>query len=620
MPIPNAASNLQLTGHTTSGAVLTWTDNSSDETGFKVQRRLGDGSWSTVTTTAANAVTYTDTDSQAITRNNPLTWRIIATNASGDSTPSNLVYSTLPPSPLGTFSTSWTDIYPLTDFPRPTRPARGGCVYDTKYGAKIIRITDEAETASHGTVYTYWSSFNADSTKLLEYVAGNPAGRIHTFVANPALGQPYVTGSAVNLPTIPGDGADGFYAGGTPIWDASNPDVLYAPGSAQIIYKYVVSTNTWSTYADCSTAFTAAGVSTSHIVQWQVEDNPSPRRFAFQCWDASNNDHGEMTIEKNVSTSATTLIYYHDAAADLPESVNEVSLSKNGDYMIMAYFATNTGNPLDSALRVVDLNTSGQPETVVAGNGYRSGSHYDLTETDIWGPDNFHAAFLKAPLTNAGQGSANVYKSLLNFDANNTSDYGNYQTTARAETSLGWVGISLHFTATGIRALDAELVMISTTGVNVRRYCHHFGNPNGLDITAISESGSTVTVTTRQALSTLVPTLTGGGSVNISGYDTGGPYAPYNGDFTVVNPAISANSFSYTNPTTGLGSTTGGYVNVGGYYNTTRANLSRNGQHVAFASDWGNYLVPIYMFVAETPIAAPASLGTPNVKLIAIAI
>ena len=42
-----------------SGAKLTWVDNSSDETGFKVYSSRNGGAWTLVTTTAANVTTFT---------------------------------------------------------------------------------------------------------------------------------------------------------------------------------------------------------------------------------------------------------------------------------------------------------------------------------------------------------------------------------------------------------------------------------------------------------------------------------------------------------------------------------------------------------------------------------
>ena len=67
---------------------LAWTDNSTNETGFKVLRKdTLTGSFSTVTTTAADATSYSDT----VTTAGSYWYRVSATNSNGDSTGSKVV-------------------------------------------------------------------------------------------------------------------------------------------------------------------------------------------------------------------------------------------------------------------------------------------------------------------------------------------------------------------------------------------------------------------------------------------------------------------------------------------------------------------------------------------------
>ena len=51
---PAAPSNLQVEAHSTSQVMLTWTDNASNETGFRIERRTVDGSFQEVATTGPN--------------------------------------------------------------------------------------------------------------------------------------------------------------------------------------------------------------------------------------------------------------------------------------------------------------------------------------------------------------------------------------------------------------------------------------------------------------------------------------------------------------------------------------------------------------------------------------
>lgn len=75
-----------------SGVALSWTDQSPDETGFKVQRKTSaTGNWTDVSTTAANATAYSDSGLTAGT----YWYRVLATNSNGDSGTSSEVQVTI---------------------------------------------------------------------------------------------------------------------------------------------------------------------------------------------------------------------------------------------------------------------------------------------------------------------------------------------------------------------------------------------------------------------------------------------------------------------------------------------------------------------------------------------
>jgi len=79
-PPPAAPSALTATATSTSNINLAWTDNSSDETGFAIERCSGVGctNFAPLTTTAANAVAYADSGLSASTS---YTYRVKAVNA-----------------------------------------------------------------------------------------------------------------------------------------------------------------------------------------------------------------------------------------------------------------------------------------------------------------------------------------------------------------------------------------------------------------------------------------------------------------------------------------------------------------------------------------------------------
>jgi len=66
---------------------LSWIDNSSDETGFKIERKTGTGgTYAEITSVGANVTSYTDS---SLTNSTTYCYRVRAFNASGNSAYSN---------------------------------------------------------------------------------------------------------------------------------------------------------------------------------------------------------------------------------------------------------------------------------------------------------------------------------------------------------------------------------------------------------------------------------------------------------------------------------------------------------------------------------------------------
>ncbi|MDD5222961.1 MAG: fibronectin type III domain-containing protein [bacterium] len=84
LPIP--PTNLQTTAVSSSQVELSWTDNSDNEEGFKIERMVSGGSYALVTALAANTTSYSDT---GLTSATLYSYRIKASNSAGDSDYSN---------------------------------------------------------------------------------------------------------------------------------------------------------------------------------------------------------------------------------------------------------------------------------------------------------------------------------------------------------------------------------------------------------------------------------------------------------------------------------------------------------------------------------------------------
>jgi uncharacterized protein (TIGR02145 family) len=80
--VPVAPSNLTGTVASTTQINLSWTDNSTNETGFKIERKTGNGTYAVVGTTATDVTTFNDT---SLTPSTTYTYRVYSFNSVGNS-------------------------------------------------------------------------------------------------------------------------------------------------------------------------------------------------------------------------------------------------------------------------------------------------------------------------------------------------------------------------------------------------------------------------------------------------------------------------------------------------------------------------------------------------------
>ena len=89
--IPAAPSGLVATVASSTQINLSWVDQSNNESGFKIERSTGTGSFAQIATVGTNITTYSNT---GLTAGTNYTYRVRSTNSSGDSGYSNTVSAT----------------------------------------------------------------------------------------------------------------------------------------------------------------------------------------------------------------------------------------------------------------------------------------------------------------------------------------------------------------------------------------------------------------------------------------------------------------------------------------------------------------------------------------------
>ena len=179
---PTAPSGLTASPVSSSQINLTWTDSSTNETGFKVERSTDGVNFTLLTTVGGNVTTYGSTGLAAGTL---YAFRVRATNAAGDSANSNLASATTlaalatPAAPTGLNATAvsasqinlaWTDASSNETGFKIERSTGGSFVQIATVGAGVTAYASAGLAA--GTAYSYRvSSSNAQGDSGYSNVA-----------------------------------------------------------------------------------------------------------------------------------------------------------------------------------------------------------------------------------------------------------------------------------------------------------------------------------------------------------------------------------------------------------------------------------------------------------------
>ena len=291
---PAAPTSLAATAVTQSRVDLTWTDNSSNESEFRIERCTGDGcvSFAQIATAGAEAQAFSDTTAAAGTTYG---YRVNAANAAGPSAYSNTAYATTPapPSPpaaptsLGATAVTqsrvdltWTDNSSNEAEFRIERCTGDGCVSFAQIataGADAQAFSDT--TAAASTTYGY--RINAAN-------AAGPSAYSNTAYATTPAPPPPPPGGSVHVasltPSTNRNGKAGWKATVTVgVQDSSNSPVANVTVSAGWSDGYTASGScTTGTAGTCSigtprldNAITSVTLTVNNLTHATLTYNPA---------------------------------------------------------------------------------------------------------------------------------------------------------------------------------------------------------------------------------------------------------------------------------------------------------------------------------------------------------
>ncbi|MEE1940673.1 glycosyl hydrolase family 8 [Streptomyces sp. TRM 70361] len=148
---PAAPGSLTATPGGALSITLKWSDNAHNETGFRVERRTGSGSWTQLASPAAGTTTHTDT---GLTAGTAYTYRIKAVNAVGESAWSNEATATATATPRtrDAYATLEAESYDASSGVTTRSDDSGTVVHFTGSGSHIALSDVQFGTTSAGSV------------------------------------------------------------------------------------------------------------------------------------------------------------------------------------------------------------------------------------------------------------------------------------------------------------------------------------------------------------------------------------------------------------------------------------------------------------------------------------
>jgi hypothetical protein len=321
----------------------------------------------------------------------------------------------------------------------PVIPAAGGIFTDPVFGTTLLRVTDATDGNDNHQSYSYWPSFNKNSTLLyISSVGGNPT--LYDFDTTSFS----ISNKRLLFQSNPA--GDGTPNAEDAIWSGQKINHMLCHTS-QKLYYYDVVNNLYTLIHDFSSVY-------PNIYLQQMSRSINDSVFGF-------------TYKENVSYANIGYIAYrasnnHSDTANMP-TLDEVQVDKTGNYLVI-----KTGNSGPGVIEVKILNLlTYQVENLTDNGPDFAPGHSDNGTGFIIGEDNWNNAYTFRTLANP-----HTFYNIVEY--NNDWSQGNHASLLADDES--WILFSsfiadTNFASNGI--FVDEIYQVATDGSkSVRRLCH----------------------------------------------------------------------------------------------------------------------------------------------------